>query len=78
MGLSPPGSPKLATQVGRMLSANKHWGQGQGWVPGAAKLPHGAQLREKQQGQYCNSHTSVLTGSEARMYNQETDIKVQE
>ena len=59
-----------------MLSADKYWGQG--WVPGAAKLPHGAQLREKQQGQYCNSHTSVLTGSEARMYNQETDIKVQE
>ena len=54
-----------------MLSANKHWGQG--WVPGAAKLPHGAQLREKQQGQYCDSHTSVLRGSKARIY-----IKVQE
>lgn len=42
--------PKLAPQVGRMLSANKHWGQG--WVPGAAKLPHGAQLWKKQAGQY--------------------------
>lgn len=59
--------PKLAPQVGRMLSANKHWGQGQGWVSGAAKLPHGAQLWEKQAGQYCDSHTSVLKGSKARI-----------
>ena len=63
----------MATQVGRVLSASKHWGRRLGWVPWAAKFRHGAQPREKQQGQYYNKDTSVLKGSMARVYNQETD-----
>lgn len=78
MGLSPPGAPYLATQVGRVPSANKHRGRGLGWVPWVARFRHGAQPREKQQGQYCDKDTSVLKGSMARVYNQETDVKIQE